>query len=149
MTQCLSELSEFKKKETKSIKAYYDQFNDLIYKYSRYNVVHFVLELNITFIQGLRKEWKNICLMIKTQESFHSYYLINLYKIFNAHEAKVKEITDEKDKENSGSPLVLVSKININKARTDVEDDDNEEGLIVNFDDEAISYYFNNNIKKF
>lgn len=56
ITKCLSELSKFKQKESDSIEAYYDRFNDLIYKFSRYNVVRTVLEFNITFIQGLRKE---------------------------------------------------------------------------------------------
>lgn len=68
MTQCLSALSNFKQKESESSEAYYDRLNELIYKISRYGVVCTTLKFNITFILGLKKEWKNIYLMIKTQE---------------------------------------------------------------------------------
>lgn len=98
------------------------------------------MEFNIKFIQGLKKEWKNICLTIKTQENFDSYFLSNLYNILKSHEVEVKEIAEEKDKVSFGGPLALVSY---------VKDDENEEGLIVNSDDEAVPYYSNNNVKNF
>lgn len=65
-----------------------------------------------------------------------------------AHEADVKEIAYNKEKVNFGGPLALVSKTNFNEASSEVEYDGNEEGLIVNFVDEAIGFYFNNNVKK-
>lgn len=49
----------------------------------------------MTFIIGLKKEWKNIFLMIKTQVNFDTYSLLNLYKILKAHESKLKEMAKE------------------------------------------------------
>lgn len=66
-----------------------------------------------------------------------------------AHEAKVKEIVDEKDKASFGGPFALVSKTNVNEASSDVEDSENEKGLIVNSNNEVVTYYSNNNVKKF
>lgn len=64
-------------------------------------------------------------------------------------EVEVKEMADEKDKVSFGGPLALVSKTNVNEAYSDIEDKEDEEGLIVNYDDEAMSYYSNNNVKNF
>lgn len=54
VSQCLAELTDFKQKENECIEAYYDRFNELIYKCTMYNVVHTSLEFNITFILGLK-----------------------------------------------------------------------------------------------
>lgn len=40
VTQCLSELEDFKKKENETTKVYYDHFNELIYTYTKYGVVN-------------------------------------------------------------------------------------------------------------
>ena len=87
--------------------------------------------------------------MIKTQENFDSYSLSNLYNILKSHEAKVKEIADEKDKTTFGDPLAFVSNTNVIESCYNVKDGENEEGLIVNSDDEIVAYYSNNNVKNF
>lgn len=110
VTQCLSELPDFKQKDSESIEAYYDKFNEIIYKCTRYGVVRTTLEFNITFIPVLKKEWKNFCLMIKTQENFDTYSLSNLYNVLKAHDSEVKEISKENIKMNFGDPIVLISK---------------------------------------
>lgn len=46
-------------------------------------------------------------------------------------------------------PLALLSKTNVNKACSDVEDNEYEEGLILNSDDKVVDYYYNNNVKRF
>lgn len=51
MTQCLSELFEFEQKEQESIETYYDQFNDLVYRCSKYSVVRSIMEFNIMFFK--------------------------------------------------------------------------------------------------
>ena len=53
------------------------------------------LEYNLTFLMEFRKEWKNISLMIKTQESFDGYSLANLYNVLEAHESEINEIVEE------------------------------------------------------
>lgn len=85
---------------------------------------------------------------IKNQEKFDSYSLPNLYNISKAHEAQVKEIVDDTDKTNFGGTLALISETNINEASYDVKDDENEEGLIMNYNDDVVAYYSNNNNKK-
>lgn len=87
VTQCLSELSDFKQKENETIKAYYVRLNELIFRCSGYGVVRTTLEFNLTFILGLRKEYRNICLMIKTQENFDTYSLSDVYNILKAQES--------------------------------------------------------------
>lgn len=82
------------------------QWADL--KFTRYNVVLTTLEFNITFILGLKKEWKNICLMIRAQENFDTYSFSNLNNILKAHEYEVKEIADETNNLNFGGTLALV-----------------------------------------
>lgn len=62
------------------------------------NMVQTELDFNINFIQGLRKEWRNISLLGKTHEKFDSYSSSVLYNILKAREFDVREIVDEKDK---------------------------------------------------
>lgn len=135
-------------KENVFIAAYYDQFNELIYMCTRYNVIRTSLEFNITFILGL-KEWKNICLMIKTQENFDTYSLSNLYNILKAHMYEVKEIVEETKKMNFGGPLALFSKTSNIEVCSDGEADDREEGMLMTYDEEVVPYYSNNTVKKF
>lgn len=48
--------------------------------------------------------------MIKTQENFNTYLLLNLYNVLKANDYEVKEVVDEKEKMNFSGPLALVSK---------------------------------------
>lgn len=84
--------------------------NELILRCTRYGVVNTTLEFNLTFILGLRKDWRIFFLMIKTQENFDTYSLSNLYNILKALDLEVKEIADENNKMNFGGPMALVSK---------------------------------------
>lgn len=81
----------------------------------------------MTFIIGLKKEWKNIFLMIKTQVNFDTYSLLNLYKILKAHESKLKEMAKENIQMNFGCLMALVSKTNGNGTITNDEAGENEE----------------------
>lgn len=87
----------FQAKKLETIEGYYNHFNELIYKCSWYGVIRTSTDFKINFILGLRTEWRNICLMIKTHEKFDSYYLSNLYNILKAHKSEAKEIVDDKD----------------------------------------------------
>lgn len=50
---------------------------------------------------------------------------------------------------NFGGPLALVSKINVKEVCFDGEEGIGEEGFIMNSDDEVVTYYLNNKVKKF
>ncbi|XP_023748037.1 uncharacterized protein LOC111896263 [Lactuca sativa] len=58
---------------------------------------------------GLRQEWLNIGLMVKTQQCFNYYSLNDLYNVLKAHDSEVNEIAEE-TKVNLGGPCALVSK---------------------------------------
>ncbi|KAL7614614.1 hypothetical protein Lser_V15G06614 [Lactuca serriola] len=122
---CLVELREFKQKESESIELYYDRLNELIYKCNRYGITRSTMEFNLIFIMGLRKEWMNV-------------------------KAEVNEISKE-SKISIGGPLALVSKISGREAKKESVEKENseDEGLIVNSDDEAIAFYSNNRVKRF
>ena len=108
--QCMLELGEFKQKDNKSIALYYDRLKDLIFKCTRYGVTRSTLEYNLTFLMGLLKEWRNIRLMIITQQSFDCYSLAYLYNVLQAHESEINEIAEE-GKLSFGEPLALMSKV--------------------------------------
>ena len=139
---------DFKQKLNETIEEYYDRLNELIFKCNRYRVVSTALEFNLTFILGLRKEWRNMCLMIKTQENFDTYSLSNLYNILKAHQYEVKEIAKE-NKMNFGGPMGLVSKTTAKQNESDEEAKEGEEGFILNYEDAVVAYYSNNRVKKF
>lgn len=105
------------------------------------------LNFSLTFLMGLRKEWRTIILMINTQENLCGYSLSNIYNILKAHENEVKDIV-EKNKSNFGGPLALVSKVSSKEVGFDDDVGDVEEGFLLNLDDEVVAYYSNNKVKK-
>ena len=147
MTQCISELVDFKQKENETIEAYYYRLNELIFKCNIYGVRR-TLVVNRNFIFRPRKEWRNNCLMIKTRENFDIYSLPNLYNILKAHESKVMKIFEE-NKTNFGGMMALVSKTIVKEGESDEEENEGEEGFFLNSDDEVVSYYSNNRVKRF
>ena len=88
MKHCLIELKEFKQKDGESIEGYYDRLNELIYKCNRYRITRSTMEFNITFIMGLRKEWRNVSLLGKTQQSFDTSTLNDLYNLLKIMKEK-------------------------------------------------------------
>lgn len=60
--------------------------------------------------------------MIKMQENFNTYSLLNLYNILKAREFELKEIVDETNKMNFGGPLALVSTTTIKEVCSDDEE---------------------------
>lgn len=72
--------------------------------------------------------------MIKMQENFNTYSLLNLYNILKAREFELKEIVDETNKMNFGGPLALVLKTTIGQVCSDDKGGDSDEGLMMNLD---------------
>ena len=70
-----------------------------------------------------------------------------MYNQLETHESEVNEIAEEL-KLSLGGPLALVSKVS-KKEAVEKGDSDDEEGFIINSDDEAIAFYSNNRVKKF
>ncbi|KAL7618630.1 hypothetical protein Lser_V15G03678 [Lactuca serriola] len=144
--QCLVELKDIRQKDGESIEVYYDHLNELIYRCNRYGITRSAMEFNMIFVMGLRKEWRSVSMMVKNQQSFDTSTLNDLYNQLKTHEGEVNETTEE-SKAMLGGPLALMSKIYEKDAEKDASDED--EGFIMNFDDEAITFYSNNRVKKF
>ena len=85
-------------------------------------------------------------IMVKTQQSFDTSTLNDLSNLLKTHEGEVNEIEEEL-KISLGGSLALISKVN-EKEFVEKEYSDNE-GLLLNSDDEAIAFYSNNRVKKF
>ncbi|XP_052619539.1 uncharacterized protein LOC128125946 [Lactuca sativa] len=83
--------------------------------------------------------------MVKTQQSFDTSTLNDLYNLLRTHEPEVIERTEE-SKIGLGGRITLVSKVSEKEATENERTDD--EGLIVNSYDKAIDFYSNNK-KKF
>ena len=95
------------------------------------------MDFNLTFIMGLRKEWRNVSLMVKTQQSFDTSTLNDLYNLLKTHEPEVIKM-DEESMLRLGGPLALVSKVSKKEATKKESFDD--EGLIVNLVNETIAF---------
>lgn len=89
---------------------YYDRLNELIFKCNCYGVNRLTMEYNLTFLMGLRKEWRNISLMIKTQQSFDNYSIGDLYNVLKTNQSKINQIVED-EKLSLGGPLTPVSKV--------------------------------------
>lgn len=67
IAQLLSKLAEFIQKDNDIlIDLAFNRFKDLVYQIEKYKLKRSALELNILFIQGLRKELKSIIVLMKS-----------------------------------------------------------------------------------
>ena len=86
-------------------------------------------------------------MMVKNHQSYNTSTLNDLYSQLRRHESEVNEMMEESTL-SLGGPLALVSKVSEKEVVGKVDSDD-EEGFIMNTDDEAIAFYSNNKVKKF
>ena len=136
--QCLVELKEFRQKDAETLENYYDHLNELVYHCSRYGITRSLMEFNLTFIMGLRKEWRSVSMMIKNQQSFDTTSLNDLYNQLKTHESEVSEMYEE-SKQSIEGPLALVSKVS--EVEINETDGSDIEGFLMNSDDEAVTFY--------
>ena len=92
--QFLVELKDFKQKESETIETYHDRLNELIYGCNQYGITRSVIEFNLIFVMGLRKEWRNVSMMVKNQQSFDMSTLNDVYNQLKSHENEVNEIAE-------------------------------------------------------
>ena len=55
----------------------------------KHNIKHEIIEQKVTFMNGLRSEWKAVVSTVKAHEQFKSYTLVKLVGILRYHEDKV------------------------------------------------------------
>lgn len=69
--------------------------------------------------------------------------------MIRAHEFEEKEIAKETKKIDFGGSLALILKTTSKQVCSNIEAEDNKEGMFMNFGDEVVAYYSNNSVKKF
>ena len=77
-TTVLSEFGIFKQKSSETLEQCFDRFNLLLSQLKKYNLGRKPIEQKVTFLQGLKPEWKNISTTVKGHEQFDAYTIYEL-----------------------------------------------------------------------
>jgi len=76
-TAVLSEFGAFKQKSSETLEQYFDRFNLLLSQLEKYNLRRMPIEQKVTFLQGLKPEWKSISTTVKGHEQFDAIRFTN------------------------------------------------------------------------
>ncbi|KAL4590457.1 hypothetical protein LXL04_003387 [Taraxacum kok-saghyz] len=125
----LSEFGAFKQKSDETLEQYFDRFNLLLSQLEKYSLERKPIEQKVTFLQGLKSEWKNISTTVKGHEQFAVYTIYELYGVLKTHEDDVVESV--KATPGGGNALLSKSENKVKFASPD-QSSENEES-----DDEA------------
>ena len=90
-TAVLSEFGAFKQKSSETLEQYFDRFNLLLSQLEKYSLGRKPIEQKVTFLQGLKSEWKSISTTVKGHEQFDAYTIYELYGVLKTHEDDVVE----------------------------------------------------------
>ncbi|KAL7589973.1 hypothetical protein Lser_V15G41428 [Lactuca serriola] len=94
----------------------FDRFNHLLSKMIKHDIERKLIEQKVTFLNGLRPEWRAVVSTVKAHEQFNSYSLAKLVGILKSQE---KIVMQEKNVVSSLGTLALLS-----KRKNMVDDDD-------------------------
>ncbi|XP_052626862.1 uncharacterized protein LOC128133449 [Lactuca sativa] len=106
-TMLLSEFGAFVQKYEEKLDQTFNRFNHLLSRMVKNNLKHEIIEQKVTFMNGLRSEWKAFVSTVKAHEEFKSYTLAKLVGILRSHE---EEVTKEMKVVSSMGSLALVAK---------------------------------------
>ena len=112
----LSEFGEFKQNSDETVTQTFDRFNHLLSKMIKHDIERKLIEQKVTFLNGLRSEWRAVVSTVKAHEQFKSYSLAKLVGILKSQE---KIVMQEKNVVSSLGSLALLS-----KGKNAVEDED-------------------------
>ena len=90
-TAVLSEFGAFKQKTSETLDQYFDRFNLLLSQLEKFELRRMPIEQKVTFLQGLKSEWKNISTTVKGHEQFDGYSIYEVYGVLKTHEDDVVE----------------------------------------------------------
>ena len=129
-TAILSEFRLFKQKSTETLEQAFDRFNLLLNQLEKYDLARKPIEQKVTFLQGLKPEWKSISTTVKGHEQFESYNIQELFGVLKTHGDDVVVI----EKTTPGGVNALLSKsekkvqfvTNSTDASSESEDSDDE-----------------------
>ncbi|KAI3496474.1 hypothetical protein L1887_38838 [Cichorium endivia] len=125
-TTLLSGFGSFEQAPSETLIQVFIRYNHLLNRLLKYKIARTVIEQKVTFLDGLRPEWKSIVSTIKAHEQFKTCTLVKVMGILKSHE---KEITSEPKITASLGSLALVTK------GKKVTDDDSE----FDFSDEELT----------
>ncbi|KAL7610003.1 hypothetical protein Lser_V15G12622 [Lactuca serriola] len=106
-TLLLSEFGEFKQNSDESVTQTFDRFNHLLSKMIKHDIERKLIEQKVTFLNGLRSEWRTVVSTVKAHEQFKSYSLVKLVGILKSQE---KIVMQEKSVVSNLGSLALLSK---------------------------------------
>ncbi|KAL4580202.1 hypothetical protein LXL04_016386 [Taraxacum kok-saghyz] len=90
-TAVLSEFGAFKQKNGETLDQYFDRFNLLLSQLEKFELGRQLIEQKVTFLQGLKTEWKNISTTVKGHEQFDIYSIYEVYGVLKTHEDDIVE----------------------------------------------------------
>ena len=93
----LPEFGAFLQKSDENLDQMFNRFNHLLTRMLKNYLKNEIIEQKVTFINGLRSEWKVIVSTVKAHEQFKNYTLAKLVGILRSH----------KDEVTKGEKLVL------------------------------------------
>ncbi|KAI3515898.1 hypothetical protein L1887_14803 [Cichorium endivia] len=102
----LSDFGSFVQGPEETLTQTFNRYNHLLSRLLKYNLARTVIEQKVTFVDGLRSEWKAIVSTIKAHEQFKTYTLAKVVGILKSHE---KEVISEAKATVSLGSLALVA----------------------------------------
>ncbi|KAI3767848.1 hypothetical protein L2E82_18277 [Cichorium intybus] len=124
-TTLLSDFGSFAQGSKETLTQTFNRYNHLLSRLLKYNLARTVIEQKVTFLDGLRSEWKAIVSTIKAHEQFKTYTLAKVVGILKSHE---KEIISEAKATTSLGLLALVA-AGTKSAEIDSESDFSDDDL--------------------
>jgi hypothetical protein len=105
-TNLLSEFGAFTQKSDEKLEQTFNRYNHLLSRMLKYKLERSSIEQKVTFLNGLRSEWKMIVSTIKAHEQFKNYTLAKMVGILKSHEEEIKK----EDTISSLGNLALITK---------------------------------------
>ncbi|KAI3496719.1 hypothetical protein L1887_39092 [Cichorium endivia] len=132
----LADFSNFKQLENEKIDQTFKRSTDVVYELEKHGVSKTSHETNFRFMQCLRREWKQITMMVRSHEKINSYSLEELYNSLKSYEYDV--LDEAGDPPNAGT-LAFVSKTESDDV-TEADDEGEEDE-----ESDTKALYSNNN----
>ena len=119
-TTLLSEFGAFSQSSDEKIDQVFNRFNHLLSRMLKYKLERSSIEQKVTFLNGLKLEWKVMASTVKAHEQFRNYSLAKMVGILRSHE---EEVLKDNLISNLGT-LAFVAKGKIQKTEDSDSDSD-------------------------
>ncbi|KAI3508867.1 hypothetical protein L1887_23887 [Cichorium endivia] len=120
----LSEFGSFAQKSKETLDQTFNRYNHLLRKLLKFKLEQSNIEQKVTFLNGLRSEWKAIVSTVKAHDQFKSYTLAKLVGILRSHEDEVKKEVKVVSSMGSLGLVAKGKKATNDDSEYDISDDD-------------------------